>query len=122
MNYRATTYKCGSFSFNKRQLNVIFTKDDLINMFNRLGISTDVKEAIKEVYELRVEFNYYNDEDDDLHSPSPLFIPLEELYVSGELENIDDLYEYIRVYLYLQLKDNVKYTLHSIVLKVEEQE
>lgn len=121
MKYRTTTYECDNRSFKKR-LNNVFTKDDLIHMFNKLDISTDIKEAIKEIYELRVEFYYYSYDDNHLHTPFLLFIPLEELYVSGDIENIDDLYEYIRVYLYLQLKDDVVYTLSSIVLKAEEQE
>lgn len=121
MKYRTTIYECDNRSFKKR-LNNVFAKDDLICMFNKLNISTDIKEAIREVYELRVEFNYYSQEDDELQTPLPLFIPLEESYASGELKNIDDLYEYIRAYLYLQLKNDVVYTLSSIILKAEEQE
>lgn len=121
MGFRTTIYKRDNRSF-KKQLNNVFAKDDLICMFNKLDISTDIKEAIREVYELRIDFYYYNCDNDYLYTLFPLFIPLEELYVSGELKNIDDLYEYIRVYLYSQLKDDVVYALSSIVLKAEEQE
>lgn len=93
-------------------------------MFQAQGISADFRQSVHQVYELKLEFSFIEQETNKRYSILPLFIPLVELYVDGEVKDMVDLSFYVFTHICTMLsklgKDVNSSTLQYMILYKEE--